>query len=80
MNKNLLMLTAALATATTTVSFPAHAADKEKCYGVAMAGKNDCASKTGSHACAGEAKKDKDPNEWKYVSKGTCMQMGGTLK
>ncbi|HET7203127.1 MAG TPA: DUF2282 domain-containing protein [Steroidobacteraceae bacterium] len=51
--------------------------DKEKCYGVAKAGKNDCAS--GSHACAGHAKADNDPAEWKYVPKGECEKMGGSL-
>jgi len=47
----------------------------EKCYGIAKAGKNDCG--TAKHACAGEAKKDNDPTEWKYVAKGTCESMGG---
>jgi uncharacterized membrane protein len=51
------------------------AADKEKCYGVAMAGKNDCAAN--GHSCAGHAKTDNDPNEWKYVPKGECEKMGG---
>ena len=36
-----------------------------KCYGVAKAGQNDCASHNGSHSCAGQAKVDSDPNEWK---------------
>lgn len=52
------------------------AADKEKCYGVAKAGKNDCAS--GSHSCAGQSKMDNDPTEWKFVPKGECEKMGGT--
>ena len=50
---------------------------KEKCYGIAKAGQNDCASANGSHSCAGQAKKDNDPNEWKYVPKGTCEKAGG---
>ncbi|AVG18333.1 MULTISPECIES: BufA1 family periplasmic bufferin-type metallophore [Chromobacteriaceae] len=54
---------------------PAAAADKEKCYGIAQAGKNDCAS--GTHSCAGQAKVDKDPADWKYVAKGSCEKMGG---
>ncbi|RCS57376.1 DUF2282 domain-containing protein [Parvibium lacunae] len=58
----------------------AQKAEKEKCYGVAKAGENDCASANGSHSCAGQAKKDMDPNEWKYVAKGTCEKMGGKLK
>jgi uncharacterized membrane protein len=49
--------------------------DSEKCYGIAAAGKNDCG--TAKHACAGQAKMDKDPAEWKYVAKGTCTSMGG---
>ncbi len=53
---------------------------KEKCYGVAKAGANDCASATGSHSCAGQAKTDNDPNEWKYVASGTCADMGGSLE
>jgi uncharacterized membrane protein len=49
--------------------------ETEKCYGIAQAGKNDCA--TAKHACAALAKVDKDPNEWKYVPKGTCEKVGG---
>lgn len=56
----------------------ATAADKEKCYGIAEAGKNDCASANGSHSCAGQAKTDKDANEWKYVAKGECEGLGGS--
>ena len=52
------------------------APSKEKCFGVAKAGKNDCA--TSSHACAGHATADNDPVEWKYVPKGECEKMGGT--
>jgi uncharacterized membrane protein len=54
-------------------------AAKEKCYGVAKAGQNDCASANGSHSCAGQAKMDNDPNEWKYVAKGSCEKSGGKL-
>ena len=52
---------------------------KEKCYGVAKAGQNDCASATGSHSCAGQSKVDKAPEEWTYVAKGTCDKLGGKL-
>jgi uncharacterized membrane protein len=56
----------------------AAAADaKEKCYGVAKAGKNDCANLSGSHSCAGQAKDDMSPAEWNYVAKGTCKDMKG---
>ncbi len=51
---------------------------KEKCFGIAKAGANDCASATGSHSCAGTATKDNDKGDWKYVDKGTCDKMGGT--
>jgi len=45
-------------------------ANMEKCYGVAMAGKNDCAG--GSLSCAGTSKKDNQTDAWKFVAKGTC--------
>ncbi len=48
---------------------------KDKCYGVAKAGKNDCAAN--GHSCAGQAKKDNDPNEWKHMSKDDCAKAGG---
>ena len=52
--------------------------DREKCYGVAKAGQNDCG--TAAHTCAGKAKKDNMPEEWKYVAKGTCEKLGGKTK
>ncbi|HVY23789.1 MAG TPA: DUF2282 domain-containing protein [Steroidobacteraceae bacterium] len=45
-------------------------AKMEKCYGVALAGKNDC--KAGSLSCAGTSKKDYQADAWKFVPKGTC--------
>jgi uncharacterized membrane protein len=45
----------------------------EKCYGVAKAGKNDCAA--GAHACSGMSKQDGDPKEWITVPKGTCEKL-----
>jgi uncharacterized membrane protein len=59
---------------------PAAAADpagKEKCYGIAKAGQNDCANLSGTHSCAGQAKADMSPEDWKYVAKGSCQKMGG---
>ncbi|MBA4175073.1 MAG: hypothetical protein C0505_00700 [Leptothrix sp. (in: Bacteria)] len=50
---------------------------KEKCYGIAKAGQNDCANLAGSHSCAGQAKVDNAADEWKYVAKGTCKQIKG---
>ncbi|HTU65253.1 MAG TPA: DUF2282 domain-containing protein [Steroidobacteraceae bacterium] len=52
-------------------------AGKEKCLGVADAGKNDCAGN--NHSCAGQSKVAKDPKEWKYVAKGECEKMGGKV-
>lgn len=54
------------------------AAGKEKCYGIVKAGQNDCG--TATHACAGLARKDNAPDEWKYVAKGTCTKLGGKLR
>jgi uncharacterized membrane protein len=51
----------------------------EKCYGVAKAGKNDCAAQ--GHACAGQSKKDRDAKEWVKLPKGTCERLvGGSLQ
>lgn len=50
---------------------------KEKCYGVALAGQNDCASFSGLHSCAGQTKANNDIADWKYVAKGTCAGMKG---
>ena len=58
----------------------AQAASKEKCYGIATAGQNDCANLAGTHSCAGQAKSDNDPGEWKTVAKGTCTDLGGYSK
>ena len=55
----------------------AQSAAKEKCYGIAKAGQNDCANLSGSHSCAGQSKADMDAGEWKYVPKGTCKDMKG---
>jgi uncharacterized membrane protein len=52
-------------------------AAKEKCYGIAKAGQNDCANLSGSHSCAGQSKVDNAADEWKYVAKGTCASLKG---
>jgi uncharacterized membrane protein len=54
------------------------AASKERCYGVAAAGKNDCAAGPGT-SCAGTSKVDYQGNAWKYVQAGSCVKMGGSL-
>ena len=46
----------------------------EKCFGVSMAGKNDCAAGPGT-TCAGTSKMDYQSNSWKYVPAGTCTSM-----
>jgi uncharacterized membrane protein len=82
MNKRQAVIAAALAglcaaqTASATQSASA-AVEKERCYGIAKAGQNDCATASGSHSCAGQSKVNKDPAEWKYVAKGTCVKAGG---
>ncbi len=58
-------------------SAAAQAKDKEKCYGIAKAGQNDCAHLSGSHSCSGQSKADNDKGDWKYVAKGTCKAMKG---
>lgn len=47
---------------------------KDKCYGISLAGKNDCAAGAGT-TCAGTSKVDYQGNAWKYVDKGTCVSM-----
>lgn len=54
--------------------------EREKCYGVTKAGKNDCAAKDGSSSCAGHARKDADPNAWIYVPKGLCDKLAGGIR
>ena len=53
---------------------PAAGADKEKCFGVALAGKNDCKAGAGT-TCAGTSKVDYQGNAFKLVPKGTCTTM-----
>lgn len=51
----------------------------EKCAGIVKAGMNDCG--TSGHACAGQASKEGDAEEWIYVPAGTCEKIvGATLK
>ena len=70
--------------ALSTLALSNHAAaqddeDKEKCYGVVKAGKNDCAGP--GHTCQGQAKADDDPNEFILLPAGTCERLtGGEVK
>jgi uncharacterized membrane protein len=81
---NKLLLSAAIAgiisaTSANAVEMGGEKPGKEKCFGIAKAGKNDCAASDGSHACAGSAKSDNLPTEWIYVNKGECEKQGGKL-
>lgn len=70
-----LLLASALAVATAALdSARAEKADMEKCYGVSLKGKNDCAAGPGT-SCAGTSKIDYQGDAWKYVPKGTCLSM-----
>lgn len=82
MKNNAIIAAAIAATVSMSVSVPmnAYAASKEKCYGVAKAGQNDCANLAGTHSCAAQSKVDNDPGEWKLVPAGTCTDLGGFSK
>ena len=90
MNKSMTLaaaLSAALILPTTNVL--AGSGEKEKCFGVSVAGKNDCAAGPGT-TCAGTSKIDYQGNAWTLVPKGTCestkittadgRQIAGSLK
>jgi uncharacterized membrane protein len=64
----------ALYAAVTTTQAQAPAFKAEKCYGIAKAGKNDCAS-TGNNSCAGHSKLNGDPKAWIYVAEGYCERI-----
>lgn len=51
----------------------------EKCYGIAKAGQNDCAS-TGNNSCAGTSKVNADPRSWVYVPAGYCDRIVSASK
>ena len=73
---------AAALTAAATLFLSATAAEaagaKEKCFGIALAGKNDCAAGPGT-SCAGTSTINYQGDAWKSVDKGECVKMGGTL-
>jgi uncharacterized membrane protein len=50
------------------------AAHKEKCYGVALKGQNDCAAGPGT-TCQGTSTVDFQGNSWKFVQGGTCVSI-----
>ncbi len=73
MTINAVVATAILCSALSTGS--AHAADKEKCYGIVKAGKNDCQTK--ANGCAGHATTDNQNDAWIYLPAGTCGKIVG---
>lgn len=75
--RNLIAATAAAVMSVSMLAVPVSAQEKEKCFGIAKAGQNDCSSASGAHSCAGQSKVDMDLSEWKYVAKGTCKTMKG---
>ena len=86
MNKKVIVSSAiatALTIAATTIALsPAASAQDaapEKCYGIAKAGKNDCAAGPGT-SCAGTSTMDNQKNAWMYVIAGSCEKIvGGSL-
>ena len=63
-------LAAAAATAAPAKAQP----HSDKCFGISLAGKNDCAAGPGT-SCAGTSKRNYQGNAWKYVAKGTCASI-----
>jgi uncharacterized membrane protein len=82
MQSNILKIaaTAAALSAAASMTTAATAATgaKEKCFGVALKGKNDCAAGPGT-SCSGSSTTDYQGSAWKYVAKGKCVKMGGSL-
>jgi uncharacterized membrane protein len=71
---------AAIAVASAQAAPVAQPAGSEKCFGIAKAGKNDCAA-TGSNSCAGQATKDMDKAAYVYLPAGLCAKIAGaTMK
>jgi len=87
MSKRVVIIASALAAAVAAPSLvaaqtpvPAPTTFKaEKCYGLAKAGKNDCAS-TGNNSCGGSSRVNADPKAWIYVPEGYCDRIVGGSK
>jgi len=85
MNRRIFIAAAALASTLAPVVVsaqkpaPAPSFKAEKCYGIAKAGKNDCAS-TGNNSCGGTSKLNSDPKAWIYVPEGYCERIVGGSK
>lgn len=74
MTKPVNLLAVSVATALTMAAGAAHADDMERCYGVSLAGENDCAAGAGT-SCAGSSTVDYQGNAWTLVPAGTCESM-----
>jgi uncharacterized membrane protein len=74
MTKTLVLAGAMASALATFATSPALAAGKEKCFGVSLAGKNDCAAGAGT-TCAGTSKVDYQGDAWSLVPAGTCTTM-----
>lgn len=76
MSKTLKSVAVAASVAAALVSHAttATAAEKEKCYGVSLAGENDCAAGPGT-TCAGSSTVDYQGNAWTLVDAGTCLEI-----
>ena len=77
MSKNIAtvaLVASAVATAASMGATEVRADEQVQCYGVSLAGKNDCAAGPGT-TCAGTSKVDYQGNSWSLVPKGTCETM-----
>lgn len=72
-SKKLAVAGALAAALTATVAGPASAQAQEKCYGISLAGENDCAAGPGT-TCAGTSTVDYQGNAWTFVEAGTCAE------
>ncbi|MGI1663083.1 BufA1 family periplasmic bufferin-type metallophore [Palleronia sp. KMU-117] len=72
--KTLAVAGAVAAALAASLSVPAHAQEKEKCFGVSLAGQNDCAAGPGT-TCAGTSTVDYQGNAWTLVDAGTCTEI-----
>lgn len=75
----LITLAVASAAAPANAAAPKSKASVEHCFGIALAGKNDCKAGPGT-SCAGTSTVDYQGNAFKAVKAGTCLSLGGTLK
>lgn len=72
--KTIAIAGAVAAALTAHATTPAEAAGKEKCFGVSLAGANDCAAGPGT-TCAGTSVTDYQGNAWTLVDAGTCAEI-----